>query len=114
MQLRHQCMERDFLPKMLNKWNDKSKASNIQKKHNWNDSQFTEEKGVIETKIKGLNDNKTLGELCVKLPKPHKGGKADKGPDGKDGGKPDAKGDKGKGPDGKPAGKWSLSMRAVS
>jgi hypothetical protein len=104
MQLIHQCMERDFLPKKLKKWNDPKKGPAIQKHFKWTEAQFTQEKGVIESKIKDLNNNQTLSEKCVTLPKDHKGGKGDKGPDGKEGAKPDGKGDKGKGPDGKPAG----------
>ena len=59
---------------------------------------------MLDAKLKDLDTNKTLGELCVKLPKGGKGGKGDKG-DGKDG-KADGKADKGgKTPDGKGAGK---------
>jgi len=104
MQLKHQCKAKEFLPKMQANWNDKAKGAEIQKKHQWTEAQFAQEKGVLDGKIKDLNNNKTLGELCVKLPKGDKGkgdkgGKGDK-PDGKDG--KDAKG-----PDGKPTGKPS-------
>lgn len=98
MHLKHQCMAKEHLPKELAKWNDAKKAPKIQKHHNWTDAQFAQEKGVIDAKIKDLNANKTLGELCVKLPKGDKGGKGD-GKDGKDGKAPD-----GKKPDGKAAG----------
>jgi len=82
-ELVHQCIERDTLPKMQNKWNDASKAAKIQKHHNWTDAQFTQEKGVLATKIKTLSDNKTLTTECPKL----KDGKGGKGPDGKTDGK---------------------------
>jgi len=104
MQLKHQCMQKDFLPKIQTKWNDKIKGAEIQKHHKWTDGQFTQEKEVLATKIKDLGNNQTLTDRCVNLPKDHMGEKGD-GKDGKGGkdGKADGKGDKGaKAPDGKP------------
>jgi hypothetical protein len=105
MRLKHQCMMKHRLRKMQKKWNDAKKGPEVQKDHGWTVEQFTEEKGVLDAKLKDLDTNKTLSELCVKLPKGGKGGKGDKG-DGKDGkdGKADGKSDKGgKTPDGKAA-----------
>lgn len=100
-QLKHQCMEKEFLPEVKTEWNDASKAAKIKERHGWTDAQFTEEKRVFEAKFAAIEGNKTLDELCVKLPK-DKGSKGEKG-DGKDG-KPDGKDAKGaKGPDGKAA-----------
>jgi hypothetical protein len=93
MQLKKQCGEKVFLPKIQTKWNNQTKTAEIMKHHNWNDTQFAEEKKALDDKVNDLKNNKTLSELCVKLPKGNKGDKGDKG-DGKDG-KADGKGDKG-------------------
>jgi hypothetical protein len=103
---KHQCKEKEFLPKMLAKWNDATTGPQEMKKLKWTDAQFTQEKGKLDAKIKALNANSTLTDLCVSMPKDKKGDK--NGKDGKDGkdGKADGKdGKPGKGPDGKAAGK---------
>jgi len=101
-QVKHQCMEKEFLSKKKTRWNDASKAAKIKQRHDWTDAQFAEEKSALDARYAALDGNKTLGGFCVRLPKDHKGGKSEKG-DGKDGmdGKPDGKG--AKGPDGKAA-----------
>jgi hypothetical protein len=86
-QLKHQCMELQTLPETQTMWNDAGNAAKTKQRFNWTDTQFTQEKGVLATKLKTLTDNKTLTTECPKL-KDHKGGK---GPDGKTDGKTDGK-----------------------
>lgn len=103
MQLVHQCMEKEHLPKKLAAWNDKTTGPKVQKKHSWSDQQFSDEKSAIDAKIKDLGKNNTLTDLCKNLPKgDHKGGKD--GKDGKDGKGEGKIGKDGKTPDGKTTG----------